>query len=460
MSKFISDIELKKFDSVYFIGIGGIGMSSLARYFKQIGWHVEGYDKTPSALTDQLQQEGISIHFEDLAEQIPEAFNNTDKSLVVYTPAIPESFGELVYFKSIDANVLKRSEVLGLLTLETKGLCVAGTHGKTTTSSMLAHILNNSHVGCNAFLGGIASNFGSNILINKDSDYTVVEADEFDRSFLNLKPFAAIITSIDPDHLDIYENQQSFKEGFQQFAKLISSEGCLVIREGIILDSPSKQISYAIDSETSDYQGYQLRYEQCTFVMDVKTPRNRYNSVELAIPGIHNAENALACIALAEFVGCSEQEIRNGLRTFKGVKRRFEYHVKTEKLIYIDDYAHHPTEIQALIKSVRLLYPGKKITAAFQPHLYSRTRDFFNEFVLELSKVDELVLLPIYPARELPIPGVNSNHLLDQLPLKSKVILSANQALTYLSTIEEGVILTIGAGDIDRIVEPLSKALS
>ena len=460
MKQHLDDIQLKQFDRAYFIGIGGIGMSALARYFNHIGWHVAGYDKTPSTLTKELEIEGITIHFEDLGNNIPEQYKESEKTLVIYTPAIPKSFEELHFFKSNNSCLLKRSEVLGLLTRASKGIGVAGTHGKTTTSSMLAHILNESHIKCNAFLGGIATNFNSNLLINNASEFTVIEADEFDRSFLQLNPFASIITSIDPDHLDIYDDAATFREGFQQYAQLTSAKGCLVVREGITLRSNATQISYAINSETADYGGSNLRVEGSQFFMDVKTPRANFKAVALGIPGIHNAENALACFALLEFIGCNEIEIRNGLKSFKGVKRRFEYHIKTDGLIYIDDYAHHPTEIRALIASVRLLYPAKKIIGVFQPHLFSRTRDFFDDFAKELSHLDELILLPIYPAREEPIPGVTSENLLKEIALNQKNVLNATETLEYLSNIKEGVVLTIGAGDIDRIIEPLKNVLS
>lgn len=460
MKRHLDDIQLKQFDRAYFIGIGGIGMSALARYFNHIGWNVAGYDKTPSTLTKELEIEGITIHFEDLGNNIPEQYKESEKTLVIYTPAIPKSFEELHFFKSNNSYLLKRSEVLGLLTRASKGIGVAGTHGKTTTSSMLAHILNESHIKCNAFLGGIATNFNSNLLINNASEFTVIEADEFDRSFLQLNPFASIITSIDPDHLDIYDDAATFREGFQQYAQLTSAKGCLVVREGITLRSNAIQISYAINSETADYGGSNLRVEGSQFFMDVKTPIANFKAVALGIPGIHNAENALACFALLEFIGCNETEIRNGLQSFKGVKRRFEYHIKTDNLIYIDDYAHHPTEIHALISSVRLLYPTKKIIGVFQPHLFSRTRDFFDDFAKELSHLDELILLPIYPAREEPIPGVTSENLLKEITLNQKTVRNATETLEYLSNIKEGVVLTIGAGDIDRIIEPLKNVLS
>ncbi len=455
----LDNIQLSQFNRAYFIGIGGIGMSALARYFNAIGWEVAGYDKTPSPLTDDLQNEGIKVHFEDLGPSIPAQFKVKEQTLVIYTPAIPKNLGELLFFQHTEAQLFKRSEVLGLLTRQSKGLGVAGTHGKTTTSSMLAHILNESQLKCNAFLGGIATNFNSNLVLNPTSEYTVIEADEFDRSFLKLTPFASIITSTDPDHLDIYGDASVFLEGFQMYAQLIQTEGCLVKKEGLEVSSKAKTISYAIESKTADYSGNDLRFVEGKFLMNVRTPNGVMANVQLGIPGIHNAENAVACIALTEFLGLSEEEIRSGLSSFLGVKRRFEYKVKKEDLVYIDDYAHHPTEIHALVSSVRLLYPGKKITGVFQPHLFSRTRDFFDGFAKELSALDEVILLPIYPAREEPIAGVTSDVLLEKISAPSKMLLSPSEALGYVSKTESGVVLTIGAGDIDRIVEPLKNAL-
>ncbi len=455
----LNSIQLSQFKSVYFIGIGGIGMSALARYFNAIGLQVAGYDKTATTLTEELEKEGIKIHFDDLGTNIPTQFKEIETTLVVYTPAIPKNHGELGFFKEQKANLFKRSDVLGLITRQSKGLGVAGTHGKTTTSSMLAHILNESTLKCNAFLGGIATNFNSNLLINTESEYTVIEADEFDRSFLKLTPFASIVTSTDPDHLDIYGSAAVFLEGFQKYTELINENGCLVKKEGLDVASNAKTITYAIDSITADYSGFNLQFIEGKFLVDVRTPSGKLTEVELGIPGIHNAENAIACVALTQFLGLSEAEIRHGLKTFKGVKRRFEYQIKTNDLVYIDDYAHHPTEIEALVSSVRLLYPNQKITGVFQPHLFSRTKDFFEGFAHELSKLDEVILLPIYPAREEPIEGINSDALLQKITCKEKHIMSPFEVISHLAKIEIGVLLTIGAGDIDRIVEPLKKAL-
>lgn len=456
----LNDIDLSKFDRAYFVGIGGIGMSALARYFSSKGWTVAGYDKTPSPLTEQLSKEGIDVHYEDLGPSIPALFREKEHTLVVYTPAIPKNHSELLFFQHGGAYLFKRAEVLGLITRLSKGLGVAGTHGKTTTSSMLAHILNSSSTGCNAFLGGIASNFNSNLVLHPTSEFTVMEADEFDRSFLKLDPYCSIVTSNDPDHLDIYGDASYFKEGFREYAQLINKEGCLVQREGLDLASKASIRSYAIESRTADFEGYDLRFSNGKFEFDVRTPNGIWENVELGIPGIHNAENAVACIALLDFLGIGEEEIRKGLSTFLGVKRRFEYIIKSEKFVYIDDYAHHPTEINALVSSVRLLYPGKKITGVFQPHLFSRTRDFFEGFAKELSKLDEVILLPIYPAREEPIQGVSSDQLLEAITTTDKKLMHPTEAIDYIKNCDTEVLLTIGAGDIDRIVEPLKKAFS
>jgi len=470
----ISKEHIEQFDRAYFIGVGGIGMSALARYFNSLGWPVAGYDKTPSPLTAKLEEEGIDIHYEDFGPSIPEGFRNTDKTLVVYTPAIPRNFGELLHVQHAGFVVKKRAEVLGMITQNTKGLAVAGTHGKTTTSTMLAHILDVSDEKCNAFLGGISSNFQSNF-VQGNSDWTVVEADEFDRSFLHLTPLASIITSTDADHLDIYGNSDTFLEGFREYAGQIQSKGLMVRHLDVDLNHGNSE-TYALSRE-ADYSGWNPRVEDGFFTIDVKTPESEWKSVRLGLPGVHNAENAIACIALAEFVGLDEQTIRKGLESFKGVKRRFEYHIREENLVYIDDYAHHPTEIKALIDSVELLYAGKRITGIFQPHLFTRTRDFFDGFAEQLSRLDELVLMPIYPAREEPISGITSDALLDRVTALNRELVPADEIVSHIersrdvnseknsiSTLLDAqnggqVILTIGAGDIDRIVEPLKNAL-
>ena len=455
-----SDISIHTFKRAYFVGIGGIGMSALARYFKRQGWPVAGYDKTPSDLTESLENEGIDVHFTDLGIDIPKEFKAKEDTLVVYTPAIPKDHGELNYFKDNGFHLLKRSEVLGLLTCSSLGLGVAGTHGKTTTSALLAHILDSSELKCSAFLGGIASNFDSNLVLSTTSKYTVVEADEFDRSFLALRPFASIITSVDPDHLDIYGDADYFREGFQRYADLICQDGFLVLKEGLPITPKVRTITYAVGSQSADVSVENMRFDDGFFVFDVRVGKDKWQGVTLGIPGIHNAENAAACIAMSLELGLNETQIRDSIASFKGVKRRFEYHIRNTHVVYIDDYAHHPTEIHSFISSVRLMYPHRRIVGAFQPHLFSRTRDFFEAFAHELSALDELVLLPIYPARELPIEGVNSERLLAEIELSKKQLLTAQETLEYLSKQRDCVILTMGAGDIDRIVEPLTKALS
>jgi UDP-N-acetylmuramate--alanine ligase len=442
----------------YFIGIGGIGMSALARYFKAKGFDVAGYDKTPSPLTDELQAEGIVVHFDDLGEHIPSEFQNTESTLVVYTPAIPKNMGELVYVQQ-NHKVLKRSAVLGLITQTSKGLGVAGTHGKTTTSTMLAYVLSQSHLKCSAFLGGISSNFNSNVLVNASSEYSVIEADEFDRSFLRLKPYASIITAMDPDHLDIYGTTESFIEGFQEYADKHKENQLVIYKYGLPLRQTGfKGISYGINEPNANVYGNELQYVNGHFMMNIHFQNEVWKEVVLGLPGIHNAENALAVAVMCKELGLSEQEIRSGLQHFKGVKRRFEYQVRTEKLVYIDDYAHHPTEIAALVSSIRLLYPDKKVVGIFQPHLFSRTRDFEEGFVRELGKLDEAVIMPIYPAREEPIPGVTSDELVRKIGGKAR-LKTPDEVREFANSIEEGVILTIGAGDIDRIVPEMKKIL-
>lgn len=454
------NIKLSDFKNAYFLGIGGIGMSALARYFKSIGWNVAGYDKTPSVLTAQLQAEGIDVHFGDLNSSIPPLYSNKEETLIIITPAVPKNLGELMHFQFKEFEIVKRSEVLGLITQESKGLGVAGTHGKTTTSTMLAHVLDQSETKCNAFLGGISSNFNSNLVLNENAEYAVIEADEFDRSFLRLSPFASIITSADPDHLDIYGDASHFREGFEMYANLHPEDGFVIQRYGLNLPTKAHTFTYAVGNADADFSAHNLRYENERFLMDVHLPYESLLDVELGIPGWHNAENALACIALCYQLEIDLDVVCEGLKTFKGVKRRFEYQIKSQNLIYIDDYAHHPTELKALIGSIKLMYPNRKITGVFQPHLFSRTRDFFDGFVEQLSRLDETIILPIYPAREQPIPGVTSESLLEAVTNENKKLLSPEEVISYLSTKDEGVFLTIGAGDIDRIVPDLKKMWS
>jgi UDP-N-acetylmuramate--alanine ligase len=446
--------QLEGVKRFYFIGIGGIGMSALARYFFSKGFAVAGYDKTPSPLTDLLQQEGIAIHFTDLGENIPSPYNEVEGTIVVYTPAIPKNLGELVFTQQ-QHTVYKRSEVLGLITQSSKGIGVAGTHGKTTTSTLLAHVLNQSSTKCSAFLGGIATNLNSNVLVHPTAEYTIVEADEFDRSFLRLSPFASIITAMDPDHLDIYGTPEAFYESFQEYANKHIGK-VLVYKHNLPLDNTGFQaVTYGLNQSNASVSGANLTALNGRFLMDINGPFGSWEGVELGLPGIHNAENALAVVAMCYNLGLSAAEIRAGLQSFKGVRRRFEYHVRTPNFVYIDDYAHHPTEIEALVSSVRMMYPNKKITGIFQPHLFSRTQDFFDGFVAELSKLDEVLLLPIYPAREEPIEGVRSDVLVAAIGNKARLVLP-EEVVTWAESTDAQVVLTIGAGDIDRIVPKIT----
>lgn len=450
--------SLATYRQVYFIGIGGIGMSALARYFHFAGFNVAGYDKVETALTQQLSNEGIAIHYDDLHDHIPEPFRDKATTLVVYTPAIKE-LGELDFFRAEQFDILKRAEVLGAITRSFQALCVAGTHGKTTTSSMLAHLLTDIGVGCTAFLGGIASNFDSNLVLNAESPYAVVEADEFDRSFLQLSPFAAIITAADPDHLDIYGTPEAFKEGFRQFSMRIDPNGICLQKEGLALSTLCKTKTYALHSSTADYSAINLRFENGFQVADFRIGEAHWMGVTLGLPGSHNVENALGCAALLLELGFEEHAIRAALARFKGVKRRFEYHVRQPNLIYIDDYAHHPQEIEVLLSSIKAMYPTLPITGIFQPHLFSRTKDFAARFAAELSALDHLILLPIYPAREIPIPGITSDWLCEMSSAQTKEVMEVSEVLTFAKSFKHGVLLTIGAGDIDRLVTPITQFL-
>ena len=455
----MNKLDINTIKCIYFLGIGGIGMSALARYFNSQGIQVKGYDKTPSTITQALIDEGITISFIDQSENIVNILPEKEETLVVYTPAVPANMGELIYFKSKDYKILKRAEVLGLITQSSKGLCVAGTHGKTTTSSMLAHIMQVSDLKCNAFLGGISSNYGTNYLADSHSTYTVIEADEFDRSFLKLSPFASIITTTDPDHLDIYGDKENFQKGFEEYASLIAASGCLVVRKGIELSTNAPIVTYSV-TEEADFYATNIHYRDGQQWMDVHFDGKRWEAVSLGLPGTHNAENALACIALADFLGITEPVIREALASFKGVKRRFDVHLRSKELVYIDDYAHHPTEIHALLNSVKKMYPDLPITTIFQPHLFSRTNYFMNDFAKELAVSDHILLLPIYPARELPLPNVTSEKLASLVINTSVQVIEKDKILAYVSGIEKGVILTVGAGDIDRLVDPIKELLS
>ncbi|WP_026704043.1 UDP-N-acetylmuramate--L-alanine ligase [Flavobacterium soli] len=446
-------MNLNQIHNVYFIGIGGIGMSALARYFKTLGKNVSGYDKTPTTLTDELIESGIDIHFEDSINLIPKDFY-IENTLVVITPAVPKTHSEWNYFLERDFKIKKRAEVLGIITKDTFCFAVAGTHGKTTTSSILGHILYESGADVTSFLGGIVENYNSN-LIGNGKTVTVVEADEFDRSFLHLHPNIACITSMDADHLDIYGDSASIEASFVEFADKIEDKSKLFIAK----DLPLKGISVAVN-ESADYKAVNVRIENSQYVFDVETPSETIQNIKFGLPGKHNLMNALIALAMAKTYGTSNEAIISALASFKGIKRRFSYQIKTNNLVYIDDYAHHPTEINAVHQAVSELYPNEKVLAIFQPHLFSRTRDFIDDFAKSLSAFDEVILLDIYPARELPIEDVNSAWLLGKMTnANKKLVLKENLISTILKS-DAKVIVTIGAGDIGELVKPIKEALN
>ena len=446
-------MNLDTFENIYFIGIGGIGMSALARYFKAKNKRVSGYDKTPSDITTALIGIGIEIHFEDAVENVDSHFLNATNTLIVYTPAIPKNHNELTYFKNNDFVVLKRAAVLGLITENTHCLAVAGTHGKTTTTSILGHLLKVCDVPVTAFLGGISENYQSNLIVN-GTDVTVVEADEFDRSFLTLSPDLACITSMDADHLDIYGNRKELEKSFKDFANKIKQNGKLFVKSGLPIDG----ITYGIE-DTSDYSIVNIKIVNGTYVFDVKTPETILENFKFNLPGRHNLSNALIALAMAAEFGCPHQQLAKALASYKGVKRRFSYHIKTDEVIYIDDYAHHPEEINAVHQAVREMYPGSQVLAIFQPHLFSRTRDFIDEFATSLSNFDEIILLDIYPARELPIQGVTSQWLLDKIQNKNKQLVKKADLISKIKESQAKIVLTIGAGDIGEEVKHIKQAL-
>ena len=447
-------MNINRFSHIYFIGIGGIGMSALARYFISNGKKVAGYDKTKTEITEQLQVLGAGVNFEDHLEVIPKQFKNSENTLVVYTPAIPTNHLQLNFFKSNDFEVVKRSEILGAITKNTFCLAVAGTHGKTTTSAILGHLLYCCNVPVTAFLGGISVNYNSNLIVN-GTEVSVVEADEFDRSFLKLSPDFACITSMDADHLDIYDKVSEIKEAFVAFSKCIKPNGKLFIKNGL----PIEGITYGIE-DNADYSAQNIRIENGHYVFDVNTPNGILKDFKFNLPGRHNLSNALIALAMAVEYGCPHQQLAKALASFMGVKRRFSYHIKEDELVYIDDYAHHPEEIKAVQNAVRELYPGKFVTVIFQPHLYSRTRDFADDFAKALSGFDSVILLDIYPARELPIAGITSQWLLDKIDNKNKVLLTKNELLQSLKQYKAQVVLSLGAGDIGEEVYNIKQTLT
>jgi len=448
--------------SVYFVGAGGIGMSALIRYFLSKNIKVAGYDRTPSALTEELNKEGADIHYDDNVGLIPSLYKNPENTLVVYTPAVPESHTELSYFRSNGFEVMKRARVLGEITNHSKGLCVAGTHGKTTTSSMIAHLLKQSQVDCNAFLGGVLKNYDSNLMLSKKSEFTVIEADEFDRSFHWLNPYIAVITSADPDHLDIYGTAEAYKESFDTFTSLIRPEGTLIMKKGINVTPRLKEgvtcYSYSV-SDKSDFHAENIRVGNGKIRFDFVGPGIHIEEIDLGVPVLVNIENGIAAIAVAWLSGVTEEEIKKGMASFAGPRRRFDFVLKKENVVLIDDYAHHPAELKQSILSVKELYRGRKVTGIFQPHLYSRTRDFANDFAESLSLLDKLILLEIYPAREEPIPGVTSRIIFDRVTIKDKALCRKEELYPLLEKGDYDIVLMAGAGDIDRMVEPVKKIL-
>ena len=451
------------FNSVYFIGIGGIGMSALARYFLHRGLVVGGYDKTPSDLTRQLEKEGAQIHYEDNLQLVPEPCLDSQHTLVVYTPAVSADHSELTYFRNHGFDLQKRAQVLGTLTRTHKGLCVAGTHGKTSTSTMCAHIMHQSHLDCNAFLGGISKNYGTNYILSSKSDYVVIEADEFDRSFHWLRPWMTVITATDPDPLDISGTKEAYLESFRHYTTLIQPGGALILHTGLEM-RPDVQpgvrtYSYSLDS--GDFHAENVKIENGEITFDLISPIENVANIQLGQPIPINIENGVAAMAMAQLNGCTPDELREGMKTFAGVDRRFDFKVRNSRHVFLSDYAHHPKEILQSARSMRQLYSDRKITALFQPHLYTRTRDFYKEFAEALSLLDEVILCDIYPAREQPIPGVTSRLIYDNLaPGVEKSMIHKEEVLDLVRSRDFDVLIVLGAGDLDNYVPQIAQILS
>lgn len=455
-------MELKDIKSVYFVGAGGIGMSAIARYFLHIGVVVAGYDKTPSALTKELEKEGMDIHYEENVALIPAACKDASSTLVIYTPAIPQEHQELVYFHENGFTIEKRAQVLGTLTRSHKGLCVAGTHGKTTTSTMCAHIMHQSHVDCNAFLGGISKNYGTNYILSDKSDYVVIEADEFDRSFHWLRPWMSVITATDPDHLDIYGTKEAYLESFRHYTELIQPGGALIIHKNLEMKQNVQDgvRIYEYSLHEGDFHAENIKIENGEITFDFISPIENVENVELGQPVPINIENGIAAMAMAQLNGCKAEELRQGMKTYKGVERRFDFKIKDAKHVFLSDYAHHPKEIYQSVKSIRELYKTRKITAIFQPHLYTRTRDFYKDFAESLSMLDEVILCDIYPAREAPIPGVTSKLIYDNLkPGVEKSMIHKEDVLDLVKSRDFDVLIVLGAGDLDNYVPQMTEIL-
>ena len=457
-------MELKDIKAVYFLGAGGIGMSALVRYFLNEGKFVGGYDRTPSELTDRLIEEGAVLHFEENTDLIPNECKDPETTLVVYTPAIPADHQEWGVFKEGGFTIKKRAEVLGIITKGKRGICAAGTHGKTTTSTMTAHLLHSSNVDCAAFLGGISKNYKSNLLTTDKSDFVVIEADEYDRSFLHLQPYVATITSADPDHLDIYGNKENYLEAFAQFTERIREDGYLIIHEGLEVRPRTKQgvKVYEYGREKGDFHAENIRIGGGTIIFDYVSPWQCIKDIELGVPMSINIENGIASMAMAEICGATAKEIKDGMKSFAGAERRFDFHIKEENLVLISDYAHHPDEVRACAKSIKELYSDKKVTVLFQPHLFSRTADFYKEFAETLSMFDKVILVDIYPAREKPIPGVTSKLIYDHL--NDNVEKSMCSRADVLATVEREknnieVLVSLGAGDIENDIAQIEQIL-
>lgn len=455
-------MELKDIKAVYFVGAGGIGMSAIARYFIRKGVVVAGYDKTPSELTKQLEREGALLHYEENVDEIPHACRDPRQCLVIYTPAIPAEHKELQYFRANGFTVEKRAQVLGTLTRTHKGLCVAGTHGKTSTSTMCAHILHQSHIDCNAFLGGISKNYSSNYIISAESDYVVIEADEFDRSFHWLRPWMSVITATDPDHLDIYGTKEAYLESFRHYTTLIQPGGALIIHRGLEMHAdvqPGVKV-YEYSRTEGDFHAENIRIDNGTITFDFVSPIENVKDVELGQPVPINIDNGIAAMAMAQLAGCTAEELKYGMKTYRGVDRRFDFKINDSRHVLLSDYAHHPKEIYQSAKSIRELYKGRHITAIFQPHLYTRTRDFYRDFADALSQLDEVILTEIYPAREQPIEGVTSQLIYDNLrPGIEKSIIRKDDVLDLVKQRDFDVLVILGAGDLDNYMPQITKII-
>ena len=454
-------MKLKEIKAVYFVGAGGIGMSAIVRYYLNRGVVVAGYDKTPSDLTRELEKEGMLIHYDENVDEIPQACRQPQSCLVIYTPAIPADHKELVYFRENGFEMQKRAQVLGTVTSQLKGLCVAGTHGKTTTSTMCAHIMHQSSMDCNAFLGGISKNYGTNYILSA-SEYVVIEADEFDRSFHWLHPYMSVITSTDPDHLDIYGTKEAYLESFRHYTTLVQPGGALIIHRGLEmqenLQDGVRRFDYALSE--GDFHAENIRIENGGITFDFVSPIETVRDVELGQPIPINIENGIAAMAMAQLNGCTAEELRYGMKTYGGVDRRFDFKIKTDRLVFLSDYAHHPKEIYQSARSIRELYKDRRITAIFQPHLYTRTRDFYRDFADALSQLDEVVLTEIYPAREQPIAGVTSQLIYDNLkPGVEKHLIQKADVLDYVERHDFDVLIVLGAGDLDNMVPQITKIL-